>query len=50
MHPDVTLALMRKAISDGDYEEAGKRAEDLDIWIKRGGFLPTGWLHNPPED
>jgi len=62
MDPNETLRLLREAIRAYDREEAGEDnimrlidaasevrnlAEALDIWVTKGGFLPSAWAPKP---
>jgi hypothetical protein len=40
MDPEATLARWRRAVKNGDGDEATEAAEDLREWIRRGGFEP----------
>lgn len=54
MDPDVALAeigdLADEILSTTDHDvharlapRLAERVQDLDAWLSRGGFLPTGW-------
>lgn len=43
MDPNETLRLMRVALDEGDFAEAGRLAQLLDEWLSTGGFLPAKW-------
>ncbi|AZS12590.1 HNH endonuclease [Mycobacterium phage DrLupo] len=45
MDPDATLAELRGAIAEGDFETAATHFEALDAWLSRGGFVPHDWQH-----
>jgi hypothetical protein len=42
--PDATLAELREAYAAEDFERAAVLANDLDMWIVRGGTLPQAWM------
>lgn len=43
MDPNATLANARKALLDGNLNEAAFAYEALDNWLVKGGFLPDAW-------
>lgn len=43
MDPTVCYREMYEAMRNGDYVTAKERAEDLNAWIKRGGFYPNAY-------
>lgn len=43
MDPTVTLAKIRRAVNEDDYEQASYLFDCLDSWIITGGFLPAQW-------
>lgn len=40
MDPQATWNEMLNAMVEGDFEEAGVKADDLTAWLDRGGFPP----------
>ena len=51
MDPNMTLRDIWQALAAGDCEEAFYKANELEAWIRKGGFLPDsggmdrdGWL------
>ena len=40
MDPNACLRRLLDAQDEGDYEEAGEAAADLEEWLLRGGFVP----------
>ena len=44
MDPDATLARWRKAKRSGDVDEARDAKEDLNEWLRRGGYGPKRML------
>lgn len=43
MDPSETLKQIRNAITSGDYDEVCDKFDDLDKWLRNGGFLPNDW-------
>ena len=43
MDPDACLARFLDACHDDDREEAIAALEDLQEWLRKGGFLPKRW-------
>ncbi len=44
MDPNKTMYMIAEYLSQKNYRFALESAQDLLEWIKKGGFLPTGWI------
>lgn len=40
MDPQACWERIKEALRDGDREEAAYALQDLETWIRKGGFLP----------
>lgn len=44
MDPNACFEALLRALSDGDHDQARRRARELAGWLGRGGFPPSlGW-------
>jgi hypothetical protein len=41
MDPEETLSAMFDALASGDQDQAFEHAENLQDWLRRGGFVPS---------
>jgi hypothetical protein len=46
MDPNAALLAIREACNSNDFRTAAEVFEGLDMWLTRGGFLPSSWESN----